>query len=93
MFDLDEERLLERAKKRSAVRSKDFGRVRISPKGTRLYHGLGAVPKIISIQPLDIYIVGGALPTWVLDPAPNSKYITIKSSVDADFLVYVAGGL
>lgn len=93
MRTLDEIRLLEEAKRQSSVRRKDFGKVKIKATGTRLYHGLGTVPKIISIHPLDTYIVGGSLPTWVLDPAPNSKYISIKSSVDADFLVYVAGGL
>lgn len=93
MRELDEIRLLEEAKRQSRVRKKDFGKVRISSKGTRLYHGLGTVPKIISIQPVDFTLVGESFPTYVLEPAPNSKYISIKSSIDAHFLVYVAGGL
>ena len=93
MRTLDEIRLLEEAKRQSAVRRKDFGKVKIKATGTKLYHNMGVVPKIISIHPIDTYVVGGALPTYVLDPPPNSKYISIKSSVDAEFLVYVAGGL
>ena len=93
MRTLDEIRLLEEAKRQSRVRRKDFGKVKISAKGTKLYHRMGTVPKIISIQPVDFSLVGGSFPTYVLDPPPNSKYISIKSSVDACFLVYVAGGL
>lgn len=93
MRSLDEIRLLEEAKRQSSVRRKDFGKVNISADGTKLYHGLGTVPKIISIQPVDFTLVGGSFPTYVLEPAPNSKYISIKSSVDAHFIVYVAGGL
>ena len=93
MRALDDIRLLEEAKRQSSVRRKDFGKVKILSKGTRLYHGLGTVPKIISIEPVDFALVGGSFPTYILEPAPNSKYISIKSSIDAHFLVYVAGGL
>ena len=93
MYNINDVRLLEEAKRQSSVRRKDFGKVKISAGGTKLYHNMGVVPKIISIHPIDTYIVGGASPTYVLDPPPNSKYISIKSSVDAHFLVYVAGGL
>jgi len=92
-FSLNDTRLLEQAKRQSRVRSKDFGKIKISSTGTKIYHGLGLVPKVISVQPVDFYLVGGSFPTYILDPMPDTSYIYIKSSVDAYFTVYVAGGL
>jgi len=91
-FDLDQIRLLEEAKRQSRVRSKDFGRVKISSTGTKLHHGLGFKPMVISVHPVDFRLVGGSFPTYILNPLPDTNYIYIKSSVDAYFTVYVAGG-
>lgn len=91
-FNLENMRLLEEAKRRSRVRSKNFGKVKISSTGTKIFHGLGLVPMVISIQPADFNLVGGSFPTYILDPLPDSNYIYIKSSVDANYTVYVAGG-
>ena len=91
-FSLRDTRLLEQAERRSRGRSKNFGRIKISPTGTKIYHGLGLVPTVVSIQPVDFYLVGGSFPTYILDPMPDTSYIYIKSSVDAYFTVYVAGG-
>ena len=91
-FSLDNMRLLDEAKRQSRVRSKNFGKVKISSTGTKIYHGLGCVPMVVSIQPVDFILVGGSFPTHILDPIPDTSYIYIKSSVDAYFTVYVAGG-
>ena len=91
-FSLDNMRLLDEAKRQSRVRSKDFGKVKISSTGTKIYHGLGRVPMVVSIHPVDFILVDGSFPTYILDPMPNTSYIYIKSSVDAYFTVYVAGG-
>jgi hypothetical protein len=91
-YSLDDIKIFEEIERRTKKRHKDFGRVHISAKGTTLAHNLGVVPKIISIHPLDLYLVEGSLPTWILSPQPDSKNIYIKSSVDGYFLVYVSGG-
>ena len=91
-FSLKDARLLEEAKRKSRVNGKNFGRIKIESECTKVYHGLGTIPKVISIHPADFILTGGSFPTYILDPLPDANYIYIKSSVDAYFTVYVAGG-
>lgn len=69
--------------------ARDLGEIEISASGTRIAHGLRAMPIWVQCIP---YKHRGVVPTaWWYYQKPDATYIYIQSSVTGRFLVTVGG--
>jgi len=65
-------------------------RHRISDAGTRIVHNLGVKPLFVSCEPVEAE--GGLVCYSVHQYAePTARYVYLKSTTPADFLVYIGG--
>jgi len=64
--------------------------IEIRSSGTKIYHNLGVIPKVINIMPITHKGISSL--SWRHYQQPDAKYVYLKSEHTGSFIVYLSGG-